>query len=170
MLATVTSNGAHDFDFLHGSWTFHLRKLRDTTDPDCTEWVESEGTSEAFPVLDGFGNVDRLFMPAADGAEAFEGFTLRLYDPRTDTWRIWWSSTRAPGIFDEPVVGRFDDGQGTFECDDDVGGQPVRVRYSWFADEVEPRFEQAFSRDGGDTWATNWITTQRRRSGPPLVP
>jgi hypothetical protein len=48
MLAIVTSNGASDFDFLHGSWTFHLRKLRDTTDPDCTEWVESEGTSEAF--------------------------------------------------------------------------------------------------------------------------
>ena len=62
-----------------------------------------------------------------------------------------------------PVVGRFDGGRGTFECDDVVGGHPVRVRYSWFADAVEPRFEQAFSRDGGDTWATNWITTQRRR-------
>jgi hypothetical protein len=59
MLANVTSNGARDVDFLHGSWTFHLRKLRDTTDPDCTEWVESEGTSEAF-----------------------EGFTLRPLRPR----------------------------------------------------------------------------------------
>jgi hypothetical protein len=26
-----------------------------------------------------------------------------------------------------------------------------------------PRFEPAFFGDGGRTWATNWITTQRRR-------
>jgi hypothetical protein len=41
--------------------------------------------------------------------------------------------------------------------------QPVRVRYAWFVDETEPRFERAFCGDGGHTWATNWITTQRRR-------
>jgi hypothetical protein len=56
----VTSNGPHDFDFLYGSWTFRLRRLRVSTDPDCTEWLESEGTSEAFPILDGLGNIDRL--------------------------------------------------------------------------------------------------------------
>jgi hypothetical protein len=56
-------------------------------------------------------------------------------------------------------------GRGIFECDDVVGGQPVRVRYTWFVDETEPRFEPAFCGDGGRgrTWATNWITTQRRR-------
>ena len=64
---------------------------------------------------------------------------------------------------DEPVVGRFDGGRGIFECDDVVGGQPVRVRYTWFVDETEPRFEPAFFGDGGRIWATNWVTTQRRR-------
>jgi hypothetical protein len=39
----------------------------------------------------------------------------------------------------------------------------VRVRYSWYADPDEPRFEQSFSRDGGHTWWVNWVTTQRRR-------
>jgi hypothetical protein len=159
----VTSNGARDFDFLYGTWTFHLRRLRVSTDPDSTEWLESEGTSEAFPILDGLGNIDRLWMPAADGADAFEGCTLRLYDPASDTWRIWWVSTRAPGVLDEPVVGRFDGGRGTFECDDVVSGVAVRVRYTWYADPDEPRFEQSFSRDGGDTWWVNWVTTQRRR-------
>lgn len=159
----MTSNGAHAFDFLLGRWSFHLRKLRDLTDPECTEWVESEGTSEAFPILDGLGNIDRLFMPASEHREAFEGFTLRLYDPATETWRIWYASTLAPGAFDEPVVGGFEGDRGVFECDDVVGGLPVRVRYTWTADAAEPHFEQAFSRDGGDTWATNWITTQRPR-------
>lgn len=162
ILSSMTTSGAHAFDFLFGSWTFRLRKLRDTTDPDCSEWMEFDGTGDAFPILGGLGNVDRLYVPATDDGAGFEGFTLRLYDPTTDTWRIWWASTRAPGVFDEPVAGRFDGDRGVFECDDIVGGQPVRVRYTWFADDTEPRFEQAFSRDGGSTWATNWVTTQRR--------
>src|ERR1700704_1976908 len=116
----MTTTGAHAFDFLHGSWTFHLRKLRDPAGPDCTEWLLSNAAGEAFPILDGLGNVDRLYVPATEDSEAFEGFTLRLYDPVTDTWRIWWASTWDPGVFDEPVVGRFDGGRGTFACDDVV--------------------------------------------------
>jgi hypothetical protein len=158
-MATI---GRHAFDFLYGTWTYRLRKLRDTTDPQCTEWQEFTATGEASPILGGLGNVDRLYVPATDQGEAFEGFTLRLYDPGSDSWRIWWASTRAPGVFDDPVVGRFDAGLGIFECDDVVGGQSVRVRYTWFSDDVEPRFEQAFSRDAGRSWQTNWITTQRR--------
>jgi hypothetical protein len=34
------------------------------------------------------------------------------------------------------------------------------VRYTWFVDETEPRFEPAFFGDGGRIWATNWVTTQ----------
>jgi hypothetical protein len=152
-----------DFDFLLGTWTFHLRKLRDNTDPDCTEWIEYDATCEATPILHGLGNIDRLFVPAGEDRAGFEGFTLRLWEPASDTWRIWWVSSGAPGDIGEPVVGRFENGRGIFENDEIVGGLPVRVRFTWFADAMEPRFEQAFSRDGGASWATNWITTQRRR-------
>ncbi len=96
-------------------------------------------TGEAFPILDGLGNVDRLYVPATEDGEAFAGFTLRLYDPATDSWRIWWASTRAPGVFDEPVVGRFEGDRGVFECDDLVGGQRVRVRYMALSGSREPR-------------------------------
>ncbi len=125
--------------------------------------VGGRGHFRGVPILDGLGNIDRLWMPATEGVEAFEGCTLRLYDPASGTWRIWWVSTRAPGVLDEPVVGGFDGGRGTFECDDVVNGVAVRVRYSWYADHDEPRFEQSFSRDGGESWWVNWVTTQRRR-------
>ena len=36
----MTSPGAAAFDFIHGTWTVHNRKLRDVTDPACDEWVE----------------------------------------------------------------------------------------------------------------------------------
>ncbi len=139
IVAVMTPTGAHAFDFLHGSWTFRLRRLRDAADPDCSEWLEFTATGEAFPILDGLGNVDRLYVPATEDGEAFAGFTLRLYDPATDSWRIWWASTRAPGVFDEPVVGRFEGDRGVFECDDLVGGQRVRVRYMALSGSREPR-------------------------------
>ena len=156
-------DGRQDFDFLFGAWRIANRKRVNMVVPGDDEWVEFEATSEARPIVGGLGNIDTYSAPEFPGRPGFEAFTLRLFEPKTALWRIWWASAANPGALDEPVVGRFDDGHGTFECDDVVGGQPVRVRYSWIANAAEPRFEQAFSRDGGDTWATNWITTQRRR-------
>jgi hypothetical protein len=156
------SSGARAFDFLLGAWNYRLRRLAGPLDPSCSDWTENEATGVAFSILDGLGNIDRLYVPEAETSEAFEGLTLRLYEPDTDQWRIWWVSTKAPGVFDEPVVGRFADGVGVFECDDTVNGEPVRVRYTWHPNPDEPRFEQSFSRDGGSTWWTNWVTIQRR--------
>ena len=110
---------ATDFDFLPGVWRVANRKLADTLDPGCTEWEEFEATSEARAMLGGLGNVDHF---RADG---YEGFSLRLYDPDDDLWRIWWSSTARPGRLDPPVEGRFGaDGSARFECDDVLEGVP----------------------------------------------
>jgi len=44
------------------------------------------------------------------------------------------------------------------ECDDTFDGRPIRVRYTWSRVTTgSPRWEQAFSADGGSTWETNWI-------------
>src|SRR5215472_6651572 len=110
-------SGAHAFDFIYGLWTVHNRKLRDVTDPDCEEWVTFDATSEAFPILEGIGHIDRMYVPDPPDGPPFEGFTLRLFDPDADTWSIWWSSTRAPGRLDPPVVGRFDGGHGVFDAE-----------------------------------------------------
>ena len=150
---------ATDFDFLPGRWRVANRKLADALDRGCEEWREFETTWETRAMLGGLGNVDRI--RAADG---YEGFTLRLFDPGEDLWRIWWASTERPGRLDPPVTGRFDaDGDARFECDDVIDGVPIRVRFDWT--EVTPlsaRWEQAFSFDAGATWKPNWVMMLRR--------
>jgi hypothetical protein len=157
----MTTTPGRAFDFIHGQWTVHNCKLRDNTDPACAEWVEFEASSEAFPLLDGVGHLDRIFAPETpDGP--FEGMTLRLFDPTDELWRIWWSSTRAPGRLDPPMVGGFDGEHGVFFGDDVVADRAIKLRFDWHADASSPRWEQRFSFDGGSTWVLNWVMTLSR--------
>ena len=139
-----------DFDFLFGEWTVHNRKIRDNTDPECTEWVEFDAHQTASPILNGAGNVDEMRR------DDFVGFTLRLWSPDERVWRIWWSATNAPGVLDEPVVGSFTDGVGRFEGVQIIRGESVVVRFEWAGTATAPQWRQYFSRDGGATWDHNW--------------
>ena len=162
----VTDDGARAFDFIHGSWRVQNRKLRDTTDPRCEEWVEFDATSEVFPVLRGVGHVDRMDVPDPPDGAPFEGFTLRLFDPSAGTWNIWWSSSRNPGHLDPPMVGSFTGDQGVFLADDVVGGYAVTVRFEWLAGRT-PRWQQSFSYDAGRTWKVNWLMDFSRDASVP---
>jgi hypothetical protein len=140
-----------DFDFLFGAWRVHNRKIRDNTDPDCTEWIEFDATAEASPILNGAGNVDEMRV------DDFVGFTLRLWSPSDEVWRIWWSDTGSPGVLDEPVVGRFENGVGRFEGVQRIRDVDVVVRFEWTTtDPRTPKWDQFFSRDGGESWSHNW--------------
>jgi len=152
----------HDFDFIYGDWSVHHRKLRDNTDPGCDEWVEFDGTSEAFPVLDGVGHIDQIRAPNPPDGPSFIGMTVRLYDPADQVWRIWWSSTRRPGVLDPPMVGGFDGTHGTFFGTDEVDGRPIHLQFDWYADGPSPVWEQRFSFDAGTTWLLNWVMTFTR--------
>ena len=56
------------------------------------------------------------------------------------------------------MIGSFADGVGLFEGADTFQGRPILVRFAWSdVSTPEPRWEQAFSADGGRTWETNWI-------------
>lgn len=156
-------DGRHDFDFLPGTWRIENRKrVRPVVQGD-DEWIEFEATGEAMAILGGLGNIDTFKAPDFPGRPGFEGFTLRLYEPATGLWRIWWASTLTTGPLEEPVVGRFEDGLGRFECDDVVEGVPVRVRYEWkVSDPDAVSWEQLFSFDGGETWDSNWVMRSTR--------
>jgi hypothetical protein len=42
-----------------------------------------------------------------------EGLTLRLYDPQSHRWRIYWTN-RKTGTLDPPMIGEFRKGRGEF--------------------------------------------------------
>ena len=152
-MATIGST-AQDFDFLFGSWHVRNLRLRERL-VGSNDWEEFDATSVARPLLDGLGNEDE-FRTDHDGGMI--GMSFRFFDPKTRLWSIYWADSRRCGRLDPPVVGSFADGIGMFEGIDTLEGKPIRVRFVWSEIETaEPRWEQAFSADGGQTWETNWI-------------
>ena len=159
-------DGRHDFDFFFGSWQLQNRKRVKPLVRGDDEWIEFESRAEAWPILGGLGNVDTFSAPSFPGRPGFEGLSLRLVEPGTGIWRIWWASTVGNGLLDPPVVGRFDHGVGLFECDDVLDGVPVKVRFTWKDITMNSAtWEQSFSFDEGATWETNWVTRHARVSG-----
>lgn len=147
-------SGARDFDFLLGRWSVHHRRLRQRLAGD-TVWMECSGSAVVQPILRGLGNFDEIDIPLPDNPYA--GATLRLFDPVTRAWTIYWMDSRRPAL-DPPMIGTFSGGVGTFLGDDVFDGRPIRVRFLWSsASETACRWEQAFSTDGGQSWETNWV-------------
>ena len=153
---TVAAGPAvHDFDFYMGTWQVHHRRLV-TRLAGADDWQEFEGTSTAWPILDGAGNIDDNVLELPDGT--YRAISLRTYDPASDRWSIWWLDGRSPGRLDPPVVGGFKDGIGTFIAEDTFGGRPIRVRFLWSdITATTTRWEQSFSTDDGATWEVNWV-------------
>jgi hypothetical protein len=158
----------HDFDFLVGSWRVRHRRLRERL-AGSTEWQEFDGTSRLWLIMGGFGTFDDnvINLPAGTFAGmqgqglhggTYRAATLRGYDPKEKLWSIWWLDARTPqGPLDPPVRGRFVNGVGTFMTDDTFNGKPVKVRFIWSQTTTPtPKWEQAFSPNGGKTWETNW--------------
>src|SRR5438093_6295634 len=150
--AVLTESTARDFDFWMGSWKGHNRRLRERL-AGCDEWDEFESKSRARPILGGMGNED-VFL--TDYAGGYVGMSFRFFDPETRQWSIYWADSRRSGTLDPPVVGSFSGDTGIFKGPDTFEGRPIVVRYTW-ADVAAPtpRWEQAFSDDGGESWETN---------------
>src|SRR6478736_1595468 len=92
----------HDFDFYMGTWWIHNRRLTKRL-AGSDEWEEFEGTSHAWPILGGAGNIDDNVVDLPNGQ--YRAISLRTYDLVADQWSIWWLDGRSPGRLDPPVVG-----------------------------------------------------------------
>lgn len=149
-----------DFDFLNGRWTVVNRRLKQRWSSS-QEWEVFPATAEARSVLAGGAQLDEIMFPT----KGFTGLTLRLFDVARRQWWLYWANSR-DGLLQPPVIGRFHGETGVFEGDDTDEGRSVRVRYTWTRAEAAPRWEQAFSEDGGRTWETNWIMEFTREQEP----
>lgn len=159
-----SDTSAHDFDFLVGRWTVQHRRLKERL-AGCTQWEEFGGSCVMQPLLDGLANVDDdvLELPAGP----YRAASLRMYDPKTRLWAIWWFDGRTPHELEPPVRGRFEGGVGTFLADDTFKGRPIVVRFLW--SDITPhgaRWQQAFSTDRGASWETNWVMDFVRATEP----
>jgi hypothetical protein len=146
-------DGRHDFDFLAGSWQVRNRRLKERL-AGATEWIEFAATNVSRPLLSGLGNEDEY---RTDFWPGYVGMAFRFFDPAAARWAIYWADNRR-GVLEPPVHGGFADDRGEFVGDDVFEGKPIRVRFLWTGVRgPSPRWEQAFSADGGRSWETNWI-------------
>lgn len=146
----------HDFDFLHGRWTIHNRKLKERL-TGCDEWTEFTADHECVATLNGYGNFETF--QATIGGESIAAIGVRLFDPKTRLWTIYWADSRFV-VLDTGVTGSFDGAAAEFYGRDTSNGTPVLVKFHWDkTDAKNPVWSQAFSADGGQTWEWNWYMT-----------
>lgn len=153
-------DGQHDFDFEFGNWKAHLKRLVHPLSGS-NEWVEYDGDSVVNKLWNGRGNLGELDVKGPGGH--LEGLSLRLFDPTTHLWSLYWANAEKGILTMPPMVGGFKNGRGEFYDEETFEGKVVFVRFI-FAD-ITPtsfRVEQAFSADGAKTWKPNWITTFTR--------
>jgi hypothetical protein len=149
----------NDFDFLAGTWDVANRWLVDFLDPG-SGWEVFPAVSYATRHFDGSANFDEIVFPT----KGFSGLTLRLYNPDTAQWSLYWASKRT-GALGPPVTGQFKDGVGEFLGEDKHNDVPIVARFRWSGITADTaHWEQAFSTDGGQTWVDNWFMDLARRA------
>jgi hypothetical protein len=124
--ASITRDGAHDFDFNFGMWKSHITRLVHPL-TESKESVELNGTVTVRKVWDGKAALEEM---EADGPKGhWEGMSLFLYN--------------------------FHDGRGELYSQDTAAGRVVLVRGTWSNIAPDShRYEEAYSSDGGKTWQT----------------
>jgi hypothetical protein len=150
---------SHDFDFNFGVWRTHIKYSMDPLSGS-TEFVELNGTVTVRKVWGGRAQLEEV---EADGPHGhWEGLTLFLYNPAAHQWSMNFANSRN-GMATPPATGEFNNGRGEFYDQEFVDGRATLVRIVW--SDITPNahhFEQALSRDGGRTWAPNFVATVTR--------
>lgn len=159
-MTSSVSSSANDFDFLVGTWKLKNKRLKCRLG-GCSEWSAVYETKVVMnKILNGIGNIDNFYDNA--GGKNYEGVAVRLFNPKTKLWSIYWTDSNI-GVFDPPMVGSFENNVGHFFCKDTFNGRPIIVVFRW--DVRNPKFpvwSQAFSDDNGKTWEWNVINVSEK--------
>lgn len=149
--------GQRDFEPLLGRWNFHLKvrlKL------GSTQWTDYTGPGECIPLWHGRAQLDTINLQGP--TKHIEGLTVRLFNPKTHEWRLYWANSR-DGLIVVPQIGQFKAGHGEFYTQDqDADDRTFLNKFDWSAMMSKPHFEQSVSYDGGKNWEVNWISDQTR--------
>jgi hypothetical protein len=163
MITASSTSSSKDFDFLVGNWKMHHRRL-DRRLENCKDWTTFESVDSNYKILGGTGDMDiyrTTEMPGMQG-KLFEGITLRLFNPKTGLWSLYWVASNM-GVLDPPVVGSFENKVGHFFMKDSFRGKDIIVMFRWDArNSDKPIWSQAFSADDGKTWEWNWFNVSER--------
>lgn len=154
----------HDFDWDIGTWKTHQKRLLHPLSGSTT-WVDYHGTDVVSKIWGGRANVGVI---EADGpAGHLELLGMRLYNPKTHLWNVYFTNSAA-GTLSVPSVGGFKNGRADFYDEEAFNGRPILVRFS-VSDITSnsARFDQAFSADWGKTWEVNFIVLETREPETP---
>jgi hypothetical protein len=158
LITPSETSSPRDFDFLQGNWRLEHERLKARL-VNCKEWEKLVTYAIDSNGLEGVGNFDTDWG-TFDG-KTWEGRTIRLFNPTTRLWSLYWIDSRR-GTMDPPVVGSFRGNIGYFFGKDVYKGKPVLVVFRW--DKTDPRnpiWSQALSQDDGTTWEWNWYNVLR---------
>jgi hypothetical protein len=145
-----------DFDFLQEPWLIDNVLYRDG---------ESSFLGEHSGIVKHMGGIVNtdvcVFTPPAP-RERFRGMSLRLLQPATDEWSIYWINDTSVEL-STPVRGRFDGNEGAFFSTTRSRGSTVMWRFQWLrTDTPTPHWNQAYSEDDGKSWTVDWTMDFRR--------
>jgi hypothetical protein len=154
-ITAAATSSKNDFDYLVGNWNIRNRTLKEPL-AGSDAWEEFDATQEFRLVLLGLGNVDVFHAEFA--GKPFEGLTVRLFEPQTRLWTIYWADSNAMKL-DGGKVGSFDGDIGEFFGRERVSGKDVIVKFHWDKrNPGAPIYSRAFSADAGRTWEWNWYS------------
>jgi hypothetical protein len=156
VITASSTSSQNDFDFLEGKWKVHNRMLNAKN-----EWIEFEAELHMHKVLTGLGNVENYY--STFNAKPFEGMAVRLFNPQTRLWSVYWMDNNFVTMDASPVTGSFENKVGKLYASSDVDGKKIISLYQWDAtDPLHPKWSQASSLDNGKTWDWNWHMTLTR--------
>src|SRR4029453_18259902 len=122
-------DGQHDFDFIIGTGNSRVRRLQNPL-TGSTSWIEGDATVSVRKIWNGQGHLEEIEHTTPAGH--LVGVTLRLYDPQSRQWRLYWANASQGMLTFPPAIGQFRDGRGEFYDQETFNGKNIPARHRFW--------------------------------------